>query len=129
MDELNIKKDILRSIYSAISGLFKQAQIAKSTALAASLVIKGGPGTLYKLVVYNDKGSTQYVQLHDSATLPSDAAVPVITFAVATKSVVELPIHNIKGLNFSTGIVVCNSSTAATKTIGTTDCWFHAIFI
>ena len=128
MDALNMKLDVLRNIYSLISGLFTQGLIAKSTALAASLIIKPGPGTLYKLIVYNNKNAAQFIQLHDSATLPANDAVPVMVFSVPTVSVVELPIHNLKGLNFSTGITVCNSSTAATKTIGSADCWFHAIY-
>jgi len=129
MDTINVKKDILRSIYSAISGLFKQALIAKSTALATNLVIKAGPGTLYKLVVYSDKKSVQYIQLHDSATLPGNDVIPAFTFLVAAEGLVELPIHTIKGLNFTTGIVACNSSTAATKTSGLADCWFHALYV
>lgn len=128
MDTINVKRDILRDILSLFSGLLKQEQIAKSTALATNLVIKAGPGTLYKLVA--SSAGAQYIQLHDSATLPADAAVPVMTFYVAANGVVELPIHSIKGLKFTTGIVVCRSSTAATKTIGAgaADCWFHAIY-
>jgi hypothetical protein len=129
MDNINVKRDILRDISTLFSGLLKQSLIAKSTALATSLVIKPGPGTLYKLVVYNDAAGAQYIQLYDSATLPANGVVPVITFSVATKGIVELPIHNLKGLKFSTGIVAGNSSTAATKTIGSADCWFHAIYI
>lgn len=129
MDHLNVKVDVLRDIYTAISGLFKQGLNATSTALEASRIIKGGPGTLYKLVVYNDKASAQYIQIHNTATLPADGAVPIVTFQVATKTTLDFPIHNIKGLNLSTGITVCNSSTAATKTIGSADCWFSALFI
>lgn len=129
MDLLNIKVDVQRAIHSLFSKIVNQGLIAKSTALAASLIIKSGPGTLYKLVVYNGKNAAQYIQLHDSATLPSDTAVPVMTFSVPTLGTMELPIHNLKGLNFANGIVVCNSTTAATKTIGTTDCWFHAIYV
>jgi hypothetical protein len=100
---------------------------AASGALAASLVIKATPGNLYNLNVYNDKAAAQYIQLHDAAALPADTAVPVFTFSVPTKGTVNIPL-SIFGKWFANGIVVCNSSTGATKTIGSADCWFDAQF-
>lgn len=128
MDLLNIKVDVQRAIHSLFSGLLTQGQIAKPAALVASLIIKPGPGTLYKLVVYNNKNAAQFIQLYDSATLPANDAVPVMVVSVPTLGTLDLPIHNLKGLKFVNGITVGNSSTAATKTIGSADCWFHAIY-
>jgi len=98
----------------------------KSTsAAAASLVIKLGPGRLTHLIGYNAKVSAQFIQLHDATALPADAAVPiaVITVAASSNFQIQLPPD---GLDFNTGIVVCNSSTYATKTIGSADCFFTA---
>lgn len=113
-------------LYTSLLGYVNDTvSTAASTALAASLIIKDTPGTLFSLSVYNDKGSAQYIQLHDSATVPADTAVPVFVFQVATKTTQVINLADL-GMSFATGIVVCNSSTAATKTIGSADCWFTA---
>lgn len=98
-----------------------------SSALEASKVIKASAGTLWDIVVYNNKASTQYIQLFDSATVPADTAVPVMTFPVATLTTVGISFQ--QGMTFSTGIAISNSSTAATKTIGSADCFFTANYV
>ena len=95
-----------------------------TTAYAASLIIKAGSGRLFGLTGYNSKGSAQFIQLHDSATLPTDTAVPKVVFRVAANSNFSLNYDAEDGREFASGIVVCNSSTGATKTIGSADCWF-----
>lgn len=97
---------------------------AHTTALAASLVVKASEGTLLTVNGYNSKGSAQFIQVHNAAALPSDTAVPIIVFTAAASSNFSYTLDN-AGQTFSTGIVVCNSSTAATKTIGSADCWFN----
>lgn len=96
-----------------------------SVAYAASLILKAGPGTLFSLDVYNSLNAAQWIQLHDSLTLPADAAVPVWIGTVATVANLEKRWPN--GLNFTTGIVVCNSTTGPTKTIGAADCFFTGV--
>lgn len=54
------------------------------------------------------------------------AAVPVLTYTVPASSNFLIPLHPV-GLAFSTGIAVCNSSTSATKTAGSADCFFTAL--
>lgn len=100
---------------------------ANSSALEASRVIKASAGTLWDVIVYNDKGSTQYIQLFDSATVPADATAPIMTFPIATKSTVGISFQ--EGMPFATGIAISNSSTAATKTIGSADCYFTANYV
>lgn len=104
------------------------ASVVSSTAYEASHVLKATPGALLMLSGYNSKGSAQFIQLHDAASLPADTAVPVFTMTVATAAnfTITLPIA---GMKFSTGIVVCNSSTGPTKTIGSADCYFTAEII
>ena len=97
-----------------------------TTALAASLVIKASAGKAFEIRGHNDSGSAQYIQVHDAASLPANGAVPEEVFTVPADS--NFAITFPQGKQFSTGIVVCNSSTLATKTIGSADCWFSADF-
>ncbi len=95
-----------------------------TTAYAASKVISSNNAVLYGVTGYNSKTSAQFIQLHDAASVPDDAEVPVITFTVPAQSNFSLSFP--EGRPFATGIVICNSSTGPTKTIGSADCWFDA---
>jgi hypothetical protein len=99
-----------------------------TTAYAASLIAKTAPGTLVSLHIYNSKASAQFIQIHNSTTLPADTAVPLMTLTVAASSnlVVTLPLA---GLPCTAGIVICNSSTGPTKTIGSADVYITAVMI
>ena len=101
---------------------------ASNTALAASLIVKAGAGRLFRVNGTNTKVSAQFVQIHDSATLPAEGAVPkvVISVAASTPYTIDFGIY---GRLFSAGIVICNSSTAATKTIGSADILSDAQFL
>ena len=98
-----------------------------TTALAASLVVKADMGTLYGLTGYNNRSSSQFIQIHDAASLPADGAVPDIIFQVSATTPFSLDYD--EGREFQVGIVISNSSTAATKTIGSADCWFDVQYI
>ena len=98
-----------------------------TTALAASLIVKADKGTLYGLTGYNNKSSSQFIQIHDAASLPANGAAPVIVFTVPATTSFSLDYE--VGREFQTGIVISNSSTAATKTIGSADCWFDVQYI
>lgn len=101
---------------------------ATTTAYAASLVISDRPARLVRVRGYNSKGSAQFIQLHDAASLPSDTAVPKYVATVAASSNFSIDFV-VESRNFVNGIVVCNSSTGPTKTIGSADCWFDAQYV
>lgn len=101
------------------------SQTIHSAALEASHVFKTGPGTLVSLVGYNS-GSAQFIQVHNSASLPNEGDVPTYTFTVGAAQNFSLDIP-LSGARFTTGIAVCNSSTVDTKTIGAADVFFTAV--
>ena len=97
---------------------------ATTVAYAASLVAKATDGVLYRVSGYNS-GAAQFLQVHDAAALPADAAVPKVVLAIAATSNFDFD-FGVHGRGFTNGIVICNSSTGPTKTIGSANCWIDA---
>lgn len=98
---------------------------ATTTAYATNLVVKASAGTLFGLSGFNSLASAQWVQIHNAASLPADAAVPaVLIYVEATKPFsIDFGVY---GRYFSTGIVVCCSTTGPTKTVGAANLWIDA---
>jgi hypothetical protein len=96
-----------------------------TTAYAASLVISASPAKLHRVTIFNNAGTALFVQLHDAASLPADTAVPKAIIRIATASSFVWDFGD-SGRIFNTGIVICNSTSGATKTIGGAECWFDA---
>ena len=101
--------------------------VKHSTAYEASHVFKATKATLISLVGYNSKASAQFIQVHDAATLPADTAVPVYSFKVEATQNFSLDVP-LTGIQMAHGIVVCNSSTGPTKTIGSADVFFTVVY-
>lgn len=98
-----------------------------STALEASHVLKAAPGNLYRLQIYNNNAAARWFQLHDAAALPADGAVPRWIYYLAGQSSSPPFDWQPGGRYFTTGIVVCGSTTGPTKTLGAADFWFSAL--
>ena len=95
-----------------------------SLALEQFHVVTSGPARLFGFMAYSNKASAQFIQLFDQqGGAPAAGAIPVATFTVAT--IANLPIaYPWPGRWFNQGIVIANSSTAATQTAGSADCYF-----
>ena len=100
-------------------------RIESSTALEASRILLNRSGHLVSLVGYNAKTSAQFIQIFNTTSVPADGAVPIYTFSVPASSNFSIDIPT--PAPFTVGISVSNSSTVATKTIGSADVWYTAV--
>ena len=83
---------------------------------------------LLSLMIFNNNAGTQYIQVHETATLPADTAVPKLpAIPVASKAVVNID-FGVNGIDLD-ALTVCNSSTPDTKTIGGADCAIAAVLL
>ena len=103
-----------------------------SNGLEAFHVVKSGPGTLFGFQVLSTLAAAQFVQLFDARgsadAIPPDGAVPVAVFAIAASG--NLPLYyGPTGRAFREGIIICNSTTAATKTLGAANCFFDVQYV
>lgn len=123
---INYQGTTLDSTNDSISQIPSIHSNINTSALASSLIVKASAGRLYRVKVHNNLAGTQFIQIHDAASVPANGAVPEIIYLAPASTSFEIPIP--EGMSFTTGIVITNSSTAATKTLGAADCWFQAIF-
>lgn len=96
-----------------------------SRAVAASIVVKPTSGLLYGFWV--SSVAAQFIQVFDFNGLPAEGAVPLLSFPVAATSGVGA--NWIPARSFRNGLVLCNSSTQHTKTIGSADCIFDVQYL
>lgn len=97
-----------------------------SVAYENSEVVKASAGIFRGVTGYNS-GPAQWIQIHNTTTVVADTAVPAIIVPVAAQSSFIWSAGE-KGTWFTTGIMVCNSTTGPTKTIGAADCFFNALY-
>ena len=102
----------------------KSMSYSDSVAYVASVVAKASSGTIFSVTGYNASASAQFIQIHDAASLPADTAIPKVILSVPASSNFYYDFGEI-GRFCENGIVVCNSSTGETKTIGSADLWLN----
>lgn len=97
-----------------------------TAALATGLVVVTGPAKLFKINFLNTNAAARWLQIFDAIALPADTAVPLISIPVAIGAAISE--SWVDGRPFKVGICICNSTTAATKTIGSADSLIDACF-
>jgi hypothetical protein len=98
--------------------------VAKTTALATSLVVKASAGKLLGFAGYST--TAQFIQVHDTTSLPADTAVPVLVFPIEANKPFSIKLPGSHPC--ATGITICNSTTGPTKTIGSANTWITAYY-
>lgn len=118
------------SFPSGVAGLLPQQTPHNSTSLIleASHIACAGACRLYGFQGYNAKASAQFILVFDSQTLPSDGATAVLVLTVATVANFSAYFGS-SGRWFDRGLVLCNSSTEPTKTLGAADCFFDVQYL
>lgn len=107
-------------------GLARRVAITSGTnALEASQIVSATSCMVQEVICTNTGVAVAYVQLFNSATVPADTAEPVIVFAVAAGTTGSWDPR--QGVAFDTGLSVCISSTAHTKTIKAAEAVFNTL--
>lgn len=100
---------------------------ADAGTLVASRVISTKPCKLFSVLVLNTSGSTQYIQIHETTSLPNNGQKPVLpSMPVAAGQFAAIDLGVPAGVDLA-ACTICNSSTADVKTIGAADCQISAI--
>jgi hypothetical protein len=99
-----------------------------SSGLAKSCVPKTGVGKLFGFTATSTNVAAQFIQIHDALALPANGAVPLATFNVAAGNSVSA-YYGPMGRAFTRGIVVANSTTQGTLTLGAADTIFDVQFV
>lgn len=99
-----------------------------SNVAEASRQVKTEPGLLFGFSVCTTKATAQFIQVFDVSSAPANGAVPAAVFLInqaASANGDTLAVSYIfPGRFHRTGIWIANSSTMATLTAGSADCFF-----
>jgi len=115
----------LRDIAVLVTPTDPEYDNSASLQLENSRIVKSGAGRLFGFSGTNTKASSQFIQAFDTGTVPSNGAIP--KFVMTAQASSDFWVSWTPGWRqFREGIVLCNSSTVATLTIGSADCWFDA---
>jgi len=109
----------------AMAEAVRELPSGNSNGVAASYVVKPTSGLLFGFTVSSI--AAQFIQLFDLAAVPADTAVPTLVFKVAATTF--LRVDYVTPRSFRNGIVICNSSTQHTKTVGSADCIFDVQYL
>jgi hypothetical protein len=93
-----------------------------SSAAEDSAVASDAPCYVDEIIATNTSGSTRFLHIFDSATLPADTTAPDVCIAIPAGQTVGWDpedARSSRGTRFGNGCALCLSSTAATKTVTT----------
>lgn len=87
----------------------------------ATLNVKTSAGNVFSLYCNNENAADRFVQLHNTATVPSNPDVPLYTFRVPAGGdvLVGSDFFSAAGVAFTVGIAFAFSTTKDTYTAGT----------
>lgn len=87
--------------------------------------VKAGAGLLFGFTVRTSRATAQFILLFDTANmaLPANGAIPVVPFDIAALSTLMVSYADV-GRSFQQGILLVNSTTRTSLTVGSADCWF-----
>ena len=97
-------------------------------ALANSILAMAGQGRLVGFSVSSTRASGQFIQLFDTTSVPSNGAVPIMAWNIATVAAFGV-MYGPDGRWMNNGILLCNSTTQGTLTIGAADCLFDVQYV
>ncbi len=98
-----------------------------STNRLVNSIVVPGRIVAYGFTAYSTAAAAQFILVFDANTLPAESSVPLFVWNLAAHSGVGFGWQP-NGRQFQTGLVLCNSSTDATKTIGAVDTFFDVQF-
>ena len=105
----------------------RQSPISDAPGKLSASYLATGYLRVYGFTVYSSKASAQWVLMFDATTLPADTAVPLMAFNVPSATTLSVYFGPM-GRLFRRGIILSNSTTDTTKTIGAADCFFDVEF-
>lgn len=123
---------ILADDVAALTGLIIPDSASNPGGYTASLLAASGGGKMVGFSGYNSLASTQFVLVIDTNKNPPTAGVTaifVMTVPATSNFNQSWGTGDTGGLPFNTGIVICNSSTAPTLTIGAANCFFSVQYL
>jgi hypothetical protein len=106
---------------------YQEPTNATTNAYAKSILVSSSESRLFGFSGYNS-GAAQFVLVFDATALPADGAAPDMVIPVAATSLFSAYFGSV-GRWMYQGIVLCNSSTGPTLTIGAADCWFDVQYL
>lgn len=98
-----------------------------SAALEKARVVPLGSGYLYGFTITNTNAAARFVMLFDASSVPATGAVPILAKSVPAGDAVGFQWWPPRAVQV--GIVVCNSTTQATLTLGAADSLFDVQYL
>lgn len=126
----NVSGVVTGTVSASVAGMFQVSNAASTMATATnSIVAKAAAGTLFGFTVWSAASVTQYIHVYDASGIPANGATPnVPPFPISASQNLSVGFGP-NGRKMDKGIVIGNSTTPVSKTLGASDCVFDVQFI